>query len=234
VATSIPFHPSAKLSQSQQFPAHICLFSIEDDRTAHFDLRTQSYEDAGIDLRNATLRDAFDNLPSTVLIAAVIDGSLVGTLRLSIALGITSPELPCEPYYSEVQQIKAASRGPAAEFSRGAISPTITNTSFRTTMYASVIRAGLICCLAVGVGTVLVATRQKLKPFYEYMLGLKPVARPALYPPGQEPIALLGGSFADADRIRKRHNRFFAIADDEISEARKVLADLLPSFQLIA
>ena len=66
------------------------------------------------------------------------------------------------------------------------------------------------------------------------MLGLKPVARPALYPPGLEPIALLGGSFADADRIRKRHNRFFAIADDEISEARKVLADLLPSFQLIA
>ena len=88
-------HPSAKLSQ---FPAHICLFSIEDDRTAHFDLRTQSYEDAGIDLRNATLRDAFDDLPSTVLIGAVIDGSLVGTLRLSIALGITSPELPCEPY----------------------------------------------------------------------------------------------------------------------------------------
>ena len=96
-------------------------------------------------------------------------------------------------------------------------------------MYASVIRAGLICCLAVKVGTVLVATRSKLQPFYEYMLGLEPVARPALYPPGHEPIALLGGSFAEADHIRARHNRFFAIQDDEVRETRSVLIDLLPT-----
>jgi hypothetical protein len=227
VASVIPFHPRAKLGGAQKFPAHVCLYGIDDDRSGHFALRTQSYEDAGIDLAEATLKDAFDDLQSTVLIGAAIDGTLVGTLRLSLALGLTSPELPCEPYYPEVEKIKSDSRGPAAEFSRGAISPTITNTSFRTTMYASVIRAGLICCLAVNVGTVLVATRSKLQPFYEYMLGREPVARPALYPPGREPIALLGGSFAEADHIRAKHNRFFAIQDDKVRETRSVLIDLL-------
>ena len=234
MASHIPFHPRAKLGGAKRFPAHVCLYGIEDDRTRHFDLRTQSYEDAGIDLGEAILEDAFDDLQTTVLIGAAIDGVLVGTLRLSLALGLTSPELPCEPYYPEVQNIKATSRGPAAEFSRGAISPAITNTSFRTTMYASVIRAGVICCLAMNVGTVLVATRSKLQPFYQYMLGLEPIARPALYPPGREPIALLGGSFAEADNIRAKHNRFFAIGDDEVLDTRSVLVDLLPRFGLTA
>ncbi len=229
----IPFHPRARLPDAQRFPAHICLYSVADDRTAHFHLRRRSYEEAGIGLLDVNLyRDPFDDLATTVLIGAVIDGTLVGTLRLSLALGLTSPELPCEPFYPEVQHIKATSRGPAAEFSRGGIEPTITNTSFRMTMYASVIRAGLICCLAARVGTVLVATRPKLQPFYEYMLGLQPIARPALYPPGEEPVALLGGSYAEADSMREKHNRFFAIADDELGETARVLREFIPGTQL--
>lgn len=228
VAHIIPFHPRARLSATQRFPAHICLYGPADDRDTHFGLRQRSYEDAGIGLARGTEKDEFDDLPSTVLIGAAIDGRLVGTLRLSLALGLAAPELPCEPHYPEVQAIKASSRGPAAEFSRGGIEPEIANNSFRTTMYASVIRAGLICCLATRVGTVLVATRPKLQLFYEYMLGLEPVARPARYPPGDEPVALLGGSFAEADSVRAKHNRFFDIGSDEISETESVLREIIP------
>ena len=142
MAHIIPFHPRARLSATKRFPAHICLYGPADDREAHFVLRQRSYEDAGIGLARGSERDEFDDLPSTVLIGAAIDGRLVGTLRLSLALGLAAPELPCEPHYPEVQAIKASSRGPAAEFSRGGIEPEIANTSFRTTMYASVIRAG--------------------------------------------------------------------------------------------
>ena len=95
-------------------------------------------------------------------------------------------------------------------------------------MYACVIRAGLICCLATRVGTVLVATRPKLQPFYEYMLGLEAVAQPAR-PPGDEPVALLGGSFAEADSVRAKHNRFFDIDSDEVSETESVLHEILPA-----
>jgi hypothetical protein len=228
VAHIIPFHPWARLSATKRFPAHICLYGPTDDREAHFVLRQRSYEDAGIGLARGSERDEFDDFPSTVLIGAAIDGRLVGTLRLSLALGLAAPELPCEPHYPEVQEIKASSRGPAAEFSRGGIEPDIANTSFRTTMYASVIRAGLICCLARRVGTVLVATRPKLQPFYEYMLGLQPIARPALYPPGDEPVALLGGSFSEADSVRAKHNRFFDIGSDEVSETESALREIIP------
>ena len=223
----ITFRP--RVSTGARFPAHICLYGPLDNREPHFDLRRRSYEEAGIGFVEAgQSRDAFDDLSTAILIGAVIDGKVVGTLRLNLAVGSPFPELPCELHYPEVEEIKAASIGPIAEFSRGGIEPEIDNTSFRTTMYASVIRAGLICCLAAHVGTVLVATRPKLQPFYEYMLGLKPIARPAFYPPGNEPVALLGGSFEEADRFRDRHNRFFAIGSDEVTETRSVLREMIP------
>jgi hypothetical protein len=175
------------------------------------------------------MTDRFDDTSTTLLVEACLDHQLVGTMRVSFSL---EPHevlaLPCEPYYPEVPKLKVEAQGIVVELSKAGIEPSVRNTSFRTTIYASLVRCGILCCEAVHASVVLVATRSQLRPFYEFMLGLRELAAPALYPPGDEPIVLLGGRFEDASIHRSRHNRFFETSHLEVGAARSAIAALLP------
>ena len=51
---------------------------------------------------------------------------------------------------------------------------------------------------AAGVSMILIATKPDWVRFYQYMLGFHPIGLPALYPPGDFKITLLGGSLEQA------------------------------------
>ena len=53
---------------------------------------------------------------------------------------------------------------------------------------------------AADVAKILIATRPDGVGFYKYMLGFELIGEPALYPPGDVKIALLGGTMSKARR----------------------------------
>ena len=227
---TLPFSPTSNFA-GPEFPLRLQLVDRRDDRTTHFQLRRRSYEEIGVRFEDLAdvMTDRFDDATTTLLVEASLDNQLVGTMRVSFSFPPHDVlALPCEPYYSEVPKLKAEAHGIVVELSKAGIEPSMRNTSFRTTIYASLVRCGILCCEAVRASVVLVATRAQLRPFYEFMLGLREVAAPALYPPGDEPIVLLGGRFEEAAIHRRRHNRFFETSRLEVAAARSAIAALLP------
>ena len=111
--------------------------------------------------------------------------------------------------------------------SRLAIEPELSNTSYRTTLYASLVRAGFMAAQAAEVSMILIATRPEWVRFYKYMLGFQPIGEPAIYPPGDVPIVLLGGSFAEAQKRQRAQNAFFKITDEEVASMKAAIAPAL-------
>ena len=80
---------------------------------------------------------------------------------------------------------------------------------------------------AAGVAKILIATRPDSVKFYKYMLGFELIGEPALYPPGDVKIALLGGSMSKARARQRLQNKFFRITEDEIASMRRALSPIL-------
>lgn len=173
-------------------------------------------------------RDAFDELPTTLQLGAYDDGRLVGAMRLCFSrLWDGLDTLPCAGHYPELNSVKRAARGALMEVSRFSIDTDISNTSYRTTLYASLVRTSLIAAEAAGVSTFLVATRPEWVKFYKYMLGFELIGEPAFYPPGDMKIALLGGSLDQARKRQRMQNAFFQIDPREITSMRQALAPIM-------
>jgi hypothetical protein len=135
--------------------------------------------------------------------------------------------MPCAAQYPDVAKVKAETHGTLVEMSRLAIDPTITNTSYRTTLYASLLRAGFIVAQAGNVAMILMVTKPDWIGFYKKMLGFKTIGEPAIYPPSKEPVALLGGSFGDAQKHQRAQNAFFKITLEEIASMKRAIASAL-------
>ncbi len=135
--------------------------------------------------------------------------------------------LPCAAYYPELKEIRRHTGGVLVEISRMAIDPDITNTSYRTTLYAALVRAAFMAAQAAKVSMIFIATRPDWVRFYEYMLGFKRIGSPALYPPGDEPITLLGGTFAVAQKRQLAQNAFFRITPHEVASMHAAIAPAL-------
>jgi hypothetical protein len=58
-------------------------------------------------------------------------------------------------------------------------------------------------------------------------LGFHPIGLPALYPPGDFKITLLGGSLEQAQSRRRMQNRFFKITDEEVASMKDAIAAAL-------
>jgi hypothetical protein len=56
------------------------------------------------------------------------------------------------------------------------------------------------------------------------MLGFQQIGEPALYPPGDFKITLLGGSLEQARMRQRLQNRFFKIPDEEIASMQTAIA----------
>jgi N-acyl-L-homoserine lactone synthetase len=159
-------------------------------------LRGRAYTAIGYDIEKADgeYSDRFDELPTTVLLGAYDQDRLVGSVRLCFSLPQSLSTLPCADYYPALKDThRSQSRG-FVEVSRLSIEPDLNNVSYRTTLYAFLVRASLTAAMAAGVSMLLIATRPDWVKFYTYMLGFQQIGEPALYPPGDFKITLLGGS----------------------------------------
>ena len=74
---------------------------------------------------------------------------------------------------------------------------------------------------------ILIATKPDWVRFYQYMPGFHPIGLPALYPPGDFKITLLGGSLEQAQSRRRMQNRFFKITDEEVASMKDAIAAAL-------
>jgi len=193
-------------------------------------LRLRAYQAIGYDVSsdNGKYTDRFDTLATTVLLGAYDQGRLVGSVRLCFNHPWeTISSLPCGPYYPALKEIKSKVDGALVEVSRLSIEPAINNTSYRTTLYAFLVRAALTAAQAAEVSMLLIATRPEWVKFYKYMLGFKQIGEPAFYPPGDFKITLLGGSLKLAQTRQKLQNRFFKITPEEISSMRVAIQPAL-------
>ncbi len=207
------------------------IVTTEAGRRALFALRFRAYEEfmtSADPIVNAEYHDQFDDLSTTIQIGAFDDGRLVGGLRLCFTRpGESLATLPCADYYPALQAIKRSARSSLVEVSRFSIEPDISNTSYRTTLYASLVRASLMAAQAAEVSMILVGTRTDWVRFYKYMLGFELIGEPALYPPGDEKIALLGGSLAQAQLRQRMQNKFFRISAEEVESMHRALLPIL-------
>jgi N-acyl-L-homoserine lactone synthetase len=186
-------------------------------------LRGRAYAAIGYDIEptDGEYRDRYDALSTTIQLGAYDGERLVGCVRLCFA----SPHqplssLPCAPYYPALKDVHHQQAHGLVEISRLSIDPSVSNVSYRTTLYAFLVRASLTAALAAGVSMLLVATRPEWVRFYHYMLGFRQIGEPEFYPPGDFKITLLGGSLEQARMRQRLHNRFFKITPDEVASMK--------------
>ena len=192
-------------------------------------LRGRAYTAIGYDIEKADREysDRFDELPTTVLLGAYDQDRLVGSVRLCFSLPQSLSTLPCAAYYAALKDMHRTQSHGFVEVSRLSIEPDLNNMSYRTTLYAFLVRASLTAALAAGVSMLLIATRPDWVRFYRYMLGFQQIGEPALYPPGDFKITLLGGSLEQARMRQRLQNRFFKINDEEIASMKTAITSAL-------
>lgn len=233
MAASMMFCPPLVLDnnsgdQTKNFPISLGLYSSASDMTELFRLRYRAFLDAGWIKPNASgaLSDRYDRLPTAVTVGAFHNGECIGSLRLAYGGPDFGPgSMPCEAEFpNEVRAITLEGARRLVEFSRMSVEPTLTNKSFRTTLYASLVRAGLILTTAAQVDVAVVAVHKKISPFYQAMCGFKVLGRSVSYAEITEPTEFLGLKFHALEARRKRRNAFFAFSSEEVEAAKRTLA----------
>lgn len=231
-SSALTFTPrqSNVIAGTAKFPFDMHVSTSTTDRDDAYRVRFRAYDAGGYAPEDAvdTFKDAADELPTTVVVTAYDAGKCVGTLRACFSQPWQPlSTLPCAPYYPALKAMKSTASGAIVEVGRLAIDPDITNTSYRTTLYAALVRAAFIAAQAGGASHILVTTRPTGVPFYKAMLGFKTVGEPALYPPGDLPVTLLAGTIGDAELKQRSQNAFFRITLDEIASMRMALGHII-------
>lgn len=215
-------------SKTDEFPVALRLFSAGSDKRAIYRLRYRAYRQAGwiAPREDEQLADAVDRLPSTLNIAAMRKDQCVGALRLAMDRdGAGAAAMPSGSVFPDaIAGLRRKGHRRLVEFSRMALEPSLPNTSFRTTVLVSLVRAGLILCHASDVDYAVVAVHKKFAPFHRAMFGFEFLGESVAYIDIDEPTHLLGRTFGGLDMRRKGRSAFFDITDEEIREARRAVA----------
>jgi hypothetical protein len=197
------------------------------ERNACFALRFRAYERylaPSERPKNGLYCDRFDEMPTTLVIGAFDGGRLIASMRLCFSRpSEPATTMPCGAHYPALAALKTASTGALMEVSRVAIDPALTNMSYRTTLYAALVRVGIIAAEGGEVSHILIGTLPSSEKFYRYMLGFERIGEPAVYPPGDFKISLLGGDMSLVRKRQKMQNSFFRIGPDDIARMRSVL-----------
>jgi N-acyl-L-homoserine lactone synthetase len=201
---------------TRNFPISLRFFDWASDKSDLFRLRYAAFREAD----DRMFVDRYDALASTVAVGAYHEGACIGSLRLALGgAGYPSSTMPCqEQFLNEVSDLSAAK---LVEFSRMAVEPSLTNRSFRTTLYASLVRAGLIVSAAAEIDYALIAVHRRIAPFYQAMCGFKVIAKSDTYAGIPEPTTFLALPFQDMEKRRRRSNAFFSFSEAEIASARE-------------
>lgn len=217
------------IGQSQHAPV-LELVTCDEDRDELFRLRHEAYVAAGFIAPghgHGRFVDTFDIEPSTVTLVASRGGRARGGLRLSVSRSIEdADQLPCGDL-EDVRRLRRQRRGVIAELSRLVVAPSAGDMFHRTSLTATLVRAGLLACRAADVDTVLIASRPQLAAFYRAAMGFIAISKPVRYPagPGDEPVVLME---ADLERAFERHARpFFRLGSYEVRRLSRLMPELL-------
>ena len=209
-----------------KFPLELKVFAPGSNKRAIYALRYRAFIEAQlIAPRNDGLFfDDYDDLETTCTLAAFNGDACVGTFRLTFGEGRSGgATMPCQSIFHDVGALQAEGFHRLVEFTRMAIEPELTNTSFRTTLYATLVRAGLIVAHAARADYGLISINPSQVRFYEMMCGFKAMARAQDYPGITAPVMLMGRDFRELDAKRTKQNPFFRFAVHEVSAARALL-----------
>nr|WP_308960223.1 GNAT family N-acyltransferase [Hyphomicrobium sp. LHD-15]MDQ8698006.1 GNAT family N-acyltransferase [Hyphomicrobium sp. LHD-15] len=213
---------------AKNFPISLRVYGSTSDMTELYRLRYRAFRSAGWigETPDHEFLDRYDAMETTVAIGAFHNGDCIGSLRLAFGGSATrAGSMPCEEQFPvEVGALREANHHRLVEFSRMAVEPSLTNRSFRTTLYASLVRAGLILTTASGVDAAVIAVHRNVSPFYQAMCGFTVLGTSAFYAGIAEPTHFLALPFQTLDERRKRQNAFFAVSAEEIERARITLA----------
>jgi hypothetical protein len=231
VTSAMTFHPPLVLDSNggnaaKNFPISLRIYSSTSDKSELYRLRYRAFRAAGWIAENphGAFSDDYDLLPSTFAIGAFHNGQCIGSLRLAIGGAGAQGSMPCEEQFpAEVGSLVAGGSKRLVEFSRMAVEPSLTNNSFRTTLYASLVRAGFILTYAADVDVALIAVHRKFSPFYQAMCGFKVIAKSDGYGGIPEPTHFLGRELGELDTRRRQRNAFFTFSPEEIERARHTL-----------
>jgi hypothetical protein len=211
---------------AKNFPISLRIYSSTSDKSELYRLRYRAFRAAGWIVENSrgAFSDDYDLLPSTFAIGAFHNGQCIGSLRLAVGGAGALGSMPCEEQFpTEVGALVAGGSKRLVEFSRMAVEPALTNNSFRTTLYASLVRAGFILTYAADVDVALIAVHRKFSPFYQAMCGFKVIAKSDAYGGIPEPTHFLGRELGELDTRRRQRNAFFTFSPEEIERARHTL-----------
>ena len=231
MTTDMRFHPPLVLDSNsgnaaKNYPIALRIYSSTSDKSELYRLRYRAFLDSGWIAENPQreFSDRYDDLTSTFALGAFHDGECIGSLRLALGGSETTRSMPCEEQFSaEIEALDAAGNHRLLEFSRMAVEPTLTNNSFRTTLYASLVRAGFILAHAADIDVALIAVHRKFSTFYQAMCGFRILGRSDSYADIAEPTHFLGRNFQDLDGRRLQRNTFFRFTSDEVERARRSL-----------
>lgn len=217
---------------AKNFPISLRIYAAASNQTPINRLRYRAFLDAGWIAENAAEEfvDRYDGLPSTYAIGAFHAGECIGSLRLAFG-GLEHPRhtMPCEHQFPrEIAELSPDRNDRVVEFSRMAVEPSLDNRSFRTTLYASLVRAGLILSTAARTDIALIAVHRRVSPFYQAMCGFKVLGRSDVYAEIAEPTDLLALRFSEIEKRRRRSNAFFGFSALEVEAASQIMSALRP------
>jgi N-acyl-L-homoserine lactone synthetase len=229
VTSDMVFQPPLVLDSNsgdaaRNFPISLRIFDWASDRGDLYRLRYTAFREAGwiAESDERIFVDQYDALPSTFAVGAYHEGACIGSLRLALGgAGHPPGTMPCQEQFPDEVRELGAKR--LVEFSRMATDPSLTNRSFRTTLYASLVRAGLIVTAAAEIDVTLIAVHRRVSPFYQAMCGFQVVAKSDTYAGISEPTNFLSLRFQDMEKRRRRSNAFFAFSEQEIESARQAV-----------
>lgn len=212
---------------AKNYPISLRIYAVTSDKSELYRLRYRSFLAAGWIADNGLgeFADRYDLLASTFAVGAFHKGVCIGSLRLAFG-GASGPgTMPCEEQFpGEVERLVQEGSPRLVEFSRMAVDPELANNSFRTTLYASLVRAGFILAHASDSNVALIAVHRKFSPFYQAMCGFRVVGQSDGYAGIAEPTHFLARSFDALDQRRRLRNAFFSVSTAEIERARQTLS----------
>jgi N-acyl-L-homoserine lactone synthetase len=232
MSSNLTFTPSLILDDGQgrtnaRFPLELKVFTQGSAKRDIYALRYRAYmENEYIAPRNDGLFfDEFDELDTSYTIGAFDNAACVGSLRLTFGEGrvVGSNTMPCQEIFPEIGLLESRGFGRIVEFTRMAVEPELTNTSFKTTLYATLIRAGMILAHANRADYGVICVHPEKAKFYQMIAGFKPMAEADNYPGINAAATLLGREFRALNSKGARQNPFFRVTPVEIERARKSL-----------
>lgn len=244
--SSLSFKPPLLLQThaTAKFPLDLKVFAPGSDKRAIYALRYRAFIESQLiaPRDDGLFFDDYDDLETTCTLAAFNGDACVGTFRLTFGQGrpvgtleegcpseVLKPSrpsgatMPCQSIFHDVGGLQAKGYLRLVEFTRLAVAPELNNTSFRTTLYATLVRAGLIVAHAGATDYGLISVNPSQVRFYEMMCGFNVMARAEDYPGITQPAVLMGRDFRALDAKRSKQNPFFRFTGTEVSCARALL-----------